>query len=326
MRAVVCRELGPFDQVLELGDLDPPPLPPSGVRIAVGAAGINFADTLIVQGRYQVRPTPPFVPGFEVAGRVLEVGAEATDFRPGDRVLATLSGGGGWAEQCVAPAGQVHRLPDGMSEILGAALPIAYGTSHFALVELARLKPAETLLVHGAAGGVGLTAVEIGRHLEATVIASAGGPDKLAVAASAGAEHLIDYRTEDIREAVKRITDGRGADVVYDPVGGATWEASLRCVAPGARMLVIGFAAGEIQSIPANILLVKNVAAIGLNWTGMQLVDPTRVHQSLAEALSWVAAGRLTPPAPSTFELESAVEALALLKSRKASGKIVLGI
>ncbi|CCQ72179.1 NADPH:quinone oxidoreductase family protein [Magnetospira sp. QH-2] len=321
MRAMVCQRHGKFDEVLNLQEVPEPPLPAGHLRIAVKAAGLNFADSLITQGKYQHRPDPPFVPGFEIAGEVLEVADGLQGWSPGDRVLAMLDEGG-WAEQAIAPANNLHRLPDDMSFVEGAAFPVAYGTSHMALMDRARLASGDVLLVHGAAGGVGLTAVEIGKRAGATVIATAGGPDKLAVAQAAGADHLIDYRAEDIRERVKELTDGRGADVVYDPVGGKTWEASLRCVAPGARMLIIGFAAGEVQQIPANHLLVKNVTAIGFAWTGWRRVDPIGVRDSLDSVLGW----GLRPQVARTFPLAEGVAALETLLSRKVTGKVVLEI
>ncbi|GAB6052149.1 NADPH:quinone oxidoreductase family protein [Magnetospira thiophila] len=319
MRAMICRELGSYEKVLHLAEVPEPALPAGHLRIGVRAAGLNFADSLITQGRYQHRPPPPFVPGFEIAGEILEVAPDVTGWSVGERVVAMLDDGG-WAEQAVAPVGQVHRLPESLSFNEGAAFPVAYGTSHLALTDRARLQAGEVLLVHGAAGGVGLTAVEIGKRAGAMVIATAGGPEKLAVAQAAGADHLIDYRTEDIRERVKALTDGRGADVVYDPVGGQTWETSLRCVAPGARLLIIGFAAGEVQQIPANHLLVKNLTAIGFTWTGWRKHDPEAVRRSLDEVLGW----NLRPHVARTFPLAEAVSALETLLSRRESGKIVL--
>lgn len=226
MKAVIVREVCSPD-TLTVSDVAPPPLTDGGVRIEVHAAGVNFADGLIVQGKYQEKPAFPFAPGFEVGGVVTEVAAGVSHVRPGDRVMAVLDHGG-YAEEAVARAADVMAIPDSMDFAAAAAFPIAYGTSHFGLADRARLKAGEVLLVHGAAGGVGLTAVECGKAMGATVIATAGGAEKLAIAAAHGADHGIDYRTDSIKDRVRDLTGGRGADVVYDPVGGDVFDQSLR--------------------------------------------------------------------------------------------------
>lgn len=322
MRAVLVDDwCSPAD--LRVREVPPPALPEKGVRLAVHAAGVNFADGLIVQGKYQEKPSFPFTPGFEVAGEVLEVAPGVDHVRPGDRVFAVLDVGG-FADEAVARAEDVHPMPDGMDFVTAAGFPIAYGTSHFALADRGGLQPGEVLLVHGAAGGVGLTAVECGKALGATVIATAGGQDKLAVAAAHGADHGIDYKSEDVRARVKDLTDGRGADVVYDPVGGAVFEASLRCTAPDGRLLIIGFASGTIPQIPANHLMVKNLSAVGVYWGAYRRLAPHRIRASFDQLRAWYEEGRLKPHVSHTFSLDDAAGALMALKNRTVTGKAVL--
>lgn len=320
MRAIVCPAFG---AALELRELARPHLAPSQVRIRVAAAGVNFADTLFVAGKYQEKVEPPLVPGMELAGTVTELGAAVTGLAVGDRVMAAVTGGA-FAEEAVAEQTDVICLPDSLDFVTAAGFPVAYGTSHLGLTAKAGLRAGEVLVVHGAAGGVGLTAVELGRALGATVIATAGGPDKVQVALDHGAHYGIDYKAEDIRERVKALTGGRGADVVYDPVGGDVFDASLRSIAPDGRILVIGFASGNVPQIPANILLVKNVTVIGYWWGAYRKLNPTLVRDSLAECVQWWAEGRLHPHVSQTLPLEQAADALALLKSRAATGKVVL--
>ncbi|MGE5516017.1 MAG: NADPH:quinone oxidoreductase family protein [Bacteroidota bacterium] len=322
MRAIVCPAFG---AALELRDVASPPLSPGQVRIQVAAAGVNFADTLFIAGKYQEKVAPPLVPGMELAGTVVELGADVVGLAVGDRVMAAVTGGA-FAEQAVAEQTDVIRLPDALDFVTAAGFPVAYGTSHLGLKAKAGLKSGEVLVVHGAAGGVGLTAVEVGVALGATVIATAGGPDKVRVALDHGAHHGIDYKTEDIRERVKELTGGRGADVIYDPVGGDVFDASLRAVAPDGRILVIGFASGAVPQIPANILLVKNVTVIGYWWGAYRKLNPALVRESLAECVQWWADGRLHPHVSQTLPLEQAADALALLKSRAATGKVVLTV
>lgn len=324
MRAVRCRAWGGAAD-LTVEEVDPPELTAGSVRIAVRAAGVNFADTLIIAGQYQTKPPLPFTPGFEVAGEVVACADDVTRVRPGDRVLAVVDWGG-FAEEVVAPEDAVHALPDAVDDITAAGFAVAYGTSHLGLKYRANLKAEDVLLVHGAAGGVGLTAVEIGRRLGATVIATAGGADKLRIAADYGAKHLIDYRSEDIREKVKEITGGRGADVVYDPVGGAVFDASLRCTAANGRILVVGFASGTVPRIPANILLVKNLTVIGYTWGPYRHLAPDIMKASFAELLSWLADGKIRPHVSRTFPLDQVREALEELRARRSTGKIVLTI
>jgi NADPH:quinone reductase len=325
MRAVRCHQWG-IPDVLRLDEFESPGLRPEQVRIRVHAAGINFADTLMVAGKYQVKPPFPFTPGLEVAGEVIEVGAAVRNLRPRQRVLAVLRRGGGYADEATVDAAAVVPIPDAMDFVTAAAFPVAYGTSHFALTHRGGLKPGETMLVLGAAGGVGLTAVEIGKHLGARVIAAAGGPDKLAVARQHGADEVIDYRSESIRDRVRDLTGGLGADVVYDPVGGDAFDQALRAVNWEARMLVIGFASGRIQSVPANLILVKNISVIGVVWGAQAERDPVLVSRNLAELLRWWEAGRLKPLVAKTFPLAEAGAAMQALLSRRHAGRIVLEV
>lgn len=319
MHAVVCPAFG---AALEWRDVEPSPLAAGQVRIQVVAAGVNFADSLAIVGKYQEKMEPPFVPGLELAGTVVDVAADVPGLAVGDRVMANVSGGA-FAESCVAHWTDVHKLPDALDFVTAAGFPVAYGTSHLGLLK-AGLKPGEVLVVHGAAGGVGLTAVEIGAAMGATVIATAGGADKVRVALDHGAHHGIDYKTEDIRERVKALTGGRGADVVYDPVGGDVFDASLRAVAPDGRILVIGFASGTVPQIPANHLLVKNVTVIGYWWGAYRKINPMLVRDSMAAALDLWAAGKLRPHVSHTLPMDQAEQAIGLLKSRAATGKVVL--
>jgi NADPH:quinone reductase len=323
MKAVLCREWGGPDS-LRFEDAASPPLKPNEARIRVRACGVNFADTLMIAGKYQVKPEFPFTPGLEAAGEVVETGAEVTHLPIGTRVLAVLRFGGAYAEEIAVNADAVVPIPDAMDFVTAAAFPVAYGTSHFALTHRGHLKPGETLLVLGAAGGVGLTAVEIGKQLGARVIAAAGGPEKLAVAREHGADALIDYQRESIRDRVRELTGGLGADVVFDPVGGDAFDQALRAVNWEARMLVIGFAAGRIQSVPANLILVKNISVIGVVWGAQAARDPVLVSRNLAELLRWWEVGRLKPVVARTFPLAEAGTAMEALLSRRYAGKIVL--
>lgn len=322
MRAVVCSEFeGP--DALQIGDLPSPDMPAGYVRIAVRAAGVNFADTLMAAGKYQVKPQLPFAPGLEIAGYISEVSSDVDGFSVGDRVMACVDYGG-FAEEAVARASDTYVIPDSMTFVEAAGFPIVYGTSHIGLKHKLNVQPGETLLVHGAAGGVGLTAVEIGKALGATVIATAGGADKLAVAERYGADALINYRTEDIRERVKALTDGRGADAVYDPVGGSAFDASLRATVQLGRILVVGFASGTVPQIPANILLVKNLTIIGYYWGAHRTLDPSLVNSSFAELLTWFEAGKIKPHVSNVFPMEQIGEAMSMILQRKSTGKVVV--
>ncbi len=324
MKALLCRELGPVD-ALEVGERESPRPGPGELKIAVRACGINFADMLVVQGLYQERPPLPFSPGMEVSGVVEALGEGVTAFRRGDRVAA-LCGHGGLAEEVLAPAAGTMHIAGGMDFESAAALPVAYGTARVGLAHRAGLRPGEVLLVHGASGGVGLAAVEIGKLMGTTVIATAGSEAKLGVAARHGADHVINYREGGFREPVKMLTGGRGADVIFDPVGGAVFEESLRCIAWEGRLLVVGFASGTIPKAPANLMLVKNCAVVGLYWGAYLRRDPDVLTGAWRTLLDWYDADRLRPHVSAVYPLERGVEALAELAERRATGKVVVRV
>ena len=303
-----------------LADLPRPDPGPGQVRIAVGACGLNFADLLMIAGKYQERPALPMTLGLELAGTVAALGPGVAGPAVGTRVAA-FAGQGGLADHAIVAADRCLPIPDSMDFATAAAFQIAYGTSHLALTRRAHLAPGETLLVLGAAGGVGLTAVEIGKRLGARVIASARGPDRLAVAAAAGADHLIDSDAPDLRAALKALG---GVDVVYDAVGGPAFMDALRATRPEGRLLAIGFAGGEVPQIPANLLLVKNLTVIGLYWGGYPSFAPAALTDSLATLLDWYTKGWLTPHISHRLPLERAAEGLALLRDRRATGKVVI--
>ena len=322
MRAVVVERLGePKD--LRVGHAPEPELFAGGLAVDVKAAGCNFFDILMVQGRYQVKPPLPFVPGAEVAGVVSAVGAEVEGFRPGDRILASVSIGA-FAEQAIVPARAAWRMPDGMTFEEGAAFPIVYPTSYAALVLRARLARGETLLVHAAAGGVGLAAVQIGKALGARIIATAGGAEKLRVAREAGADVCIDYGADDWVDQVKAATQGRGADVIYDSVGGDVLDQSLKCIAWNGRLLVIGFASGRIPEIKANRILLKNIAVIGLHWGAYATREPARVPEVFEALFRMYESGAIRPVIGARYPLDRVADALLALGSRRTHGKVVL--
>ena len=325
MRAVLCEAWGE-PEGLRLGEVDAPEPGPGEVRLAVHAAGVNFADILMVAGKYQEKPPFPFTPGLEAAGVVEAVGSNVTRIALGDRVLA-LPASGAFAEAALAGEDSVFKIPEAMDFVTAAGFAVTYGTAQGALDWRAQLRPGELLLIHGAAGGAGLATVEVGKAMGATVIATARGAEKLKVAEAHGADYLIDTATEDIRARVKEVAAGlgkQGAEVVFDPVGGALFEASLRCVAWGARLIVIGFAAGKVQQIPANILLVKNVSAIGFYWGSYRTRAPELVAAGYEQLFAWYAAGKLDPHVSYRLDISEAGAALNLLKSRKSTGKVVL--
>ncbi len=317
MRAFQMSEPG---QAPAINEITVPAPAASEVIVRIEACGLNFADLLMIEGRYQETPPCPFTLGMEAAGTVHAIGASVTSLHPGDRV-AVFAGSGGLAEFGCFAADRCIRLPDSMPFVDAAAFQVAYGTSHLALSHRAKLQSGETLLVLGAAGGVGLTAVEIGKQMGATVIAVARGKGKLAVARKAGADHLIDSDAEDIRDAVKALG---GADVVYDPVGGAHFTAALRACNPEARVVVIGFASGEVPQIPANILLVKNITVIGFYWGGYMQFRSRALTDSLAQLFEWYKAGKLRPHVSHVLPLDHAAEGLDLLRRRVSTGKVVI--
>ena len=299
------------------------PVPAKGESVVrVAAVGLNFADLLMIEGKYQVRPPMPYVPGMEFAGIVESLGPKTAGPAPGTRVLGTCVSGA-LAERICVPATGLSPIPDGMSLEEAAGFPIAYGTSHLALTHKARLQPGETLFVTGAAGGVGLTAVELGKVLGARVIASARGADRLAVAGAAGADVLIDSDAPGLKEALR--AQG-GVDVVYDVVGGPAFDEALRATRPDGRLLAIGFASGQVPQVPANLLLVKNLTVSGLWFGGYQTHAPDLVAASMAQLLALRAAGRIRPNVSHVLPFEAFPEGLALLRDRKATGKVVIRV
>jgi NADPH2:quinone reductase len=308
---------------LEISERAAPRMTDAGVRISIRAAGCNFSDILTLAGEYQVKPAFPFVPGSEVAGVVTEVGPAVGGFDLGDRVLSRC-GLGGFAEEVVAPAATSYRIPDEMTFEGGAALSTVYPTSYAALVWRAPVKRGETLLVHAAAGGVGLAAVQIGKALGARVIATASSPEKLAVARDAGADVLIDYRESDFVSRVMQETGGRGADVIYDSVGGETTDRSLKCIAWNGRLVVIGFASGKIPEIKLNRVLLKNIALVGLHWSAYPEREPERIEPCFEGLFEMASRGDIKPLVSARYPLEEAGRALEALAGRKTVGKIVL--
>jgi NADPH2:quinone reductase len=303
----------------------PQPEPGTGeVLLRIKACGVNFADMLMAKGKYQDTPKPPFTLGMEVCGVVEAHGPGVMQPAIGTRVTV-FGGQGGMAELGVFPANLCRPVPDAMPDDIAAGFQVAYGTSHLALTRRARLQPGQRLLVLGAAGGVGLTAVEIGKALGATVIAVARGADKLAVAQAAGADHLIDSEAGDLKAQLKALCAKiGGVDVVYDPVGGDAFKAALSACNREARIVIIGFASGDIPQVPANILLVKNIDVIGFYWGGYLAFEPQALTDSLAELMDWYAQGRLKPHISDTLPLDRAAEGLELIASRKSTGKVVI--
>ncbi|WP_299281088.1 NADPH:quinone oxidoreductase family protein [uncultured Tateyamaria sp.] len=319
MRAMQVTELG---QPLEMRDVPTPTPSASEVLVRIHTCGLNFGDTLIVKGTYQEKPALPATIGMEMCGTIEAAGADVTHLSVGQRIAA-YSGFGGLAEYAALPAEICVPIPDQMSAEDAAAFLIAYGTSHVGLGYKAGLRAGERLLVLGASGGVGLTAVELGKLMGAEVIAVARGADKLEIARAAGADHLLDSETCDLRADVKALG---GADVVYDPVGGDLFMAALRACNPEARLLPLGFASGTVPQIPANILLVKNLTVIGYYWGGYTRVNPTVLTDSFAELFAWYEQGRLSPHVSHVLPLAQANEGLDLLRTRKATGKVVIRI
>jgi NADPH2:quinone reductase len=321
MKALICRAWGPVDD-LRLEDMPAPSPGPGQLLIDVSATGVNYADSIMVAGKYQTRPPFPFSPGLETAGVVARCGDGVTRFKPGDRVMAILAYGG-FAEQAVADEAETFAIPDAMPFDEAGAFPIAYLSSDVAIRWQGRLEAGETLLVLGAAGGVGLTAVEIGKAMGARVIAAASTAEKLAVARERGAAATINYTTEKLTERVMALTDGKGADVCFDPVGGELFDAALSSLGWGGRILLIGFVGG-IPNIPANRLLVKHRAALGSSLRYFRWHAPDKLQRSVDALLAWYATGALKPLVTHRLPLEQGIEAIRLLTDRKAHGKIIV--
>lgn len=324
MKAIVCRELGPPEK-LEFGELDEPALGAKDIRIAVKACGVNFPDTLIIEGKYQFKAMPPFAPGAEFAGEVMEVGEKVRHLQRGDRVM-TVQAAGGFAEQAVIPAMAALPIPRNMSYETAAAFPMAYGTSMYALKQRADLKKGETLLVLGASGGVGLAAVQIGKAMGAKVIAAASTDEKLALCKEHGADELVNYSTDSLKDEVKKLTGGKGADVIYDPVGGDAFQQSLSCINWGGRILVIGFASGEIPQAAVNRALLKNCSIVGVFWGASMLREPEQNKDNFIQLQEWFEVGQINPHISSTYEFAKAPQALQDMVARKATGKLVIQV
>ncbi len=322
MIAVLCKSYGPPESLV-LEDVPSPAAGPGEVVISVKAASVNFPDVLIIENKYQVKPPLPFSPGSEVAGVIKEVGDGVANVRPGDRVMAIV-GYGAFAEEIKTESHRALPLPAGMDFATGAAFGLTYATSEHALYDRGALKAGETLLVLGAAGGVGIAAIEIGKVLGARVIACASTDEKLAICRAHGADETINYGSEDLRERIKALTNGRGADVVYDPVGGPYTELALRSIAWRGRLMVVGFAAGEIPRIPLNLTLLKGCSIVGVFWGDFTRREPQRFADAMQRLGTWYAEGRLKPHVSQTFPLERASDALRLMAERKVTGKVVL--
>lgn len=322
MRALLCSEYGPVSR-LQVAEI-PAPVPGEGqVVIRVEAAGLNYPDALMAMGKYQVKPPTPFVPGMELAGVVSAVGAGVRDLRVGDAVMATATTGA-FAEACAAAAERVLPRPAGLAAELAAASLLTYGTTLHALTDRARLSPGETVLVLGAAGGVGTAAVELAKLLGARVIAAASSPAKLEVCRRLGADEVVDYATEDLRQRLKELTGGRGVDVVYDPVGGSYSEVALRSTAWDGRFLVIGFASGEIPRIPLNLALLNSRAIVGVYWGDWSQRNRAASAEQLSRITGWIAAGKLKPEISARLRLEEVPAAMEDLLNRRAHGKLVV--
>lgn len=323
MKAVVCPRFGGPD-VLELGSVDEPVAGPGQLLVEVRACAVNFPDLLMIQDLYQFKPTPPFVPGSEVSGIVLEVGEGAERFSPGDRVLGSSLFVGGLAERSALAADTTVALPADVSYEDAAGLLYAYGTSHHALKDRGHLQPGETLLVLGAAGAVGLAAVEIGALMGATVIAAASTDEKLDLCRRYGAAQTVNYTTEDLKSRVRELTGGEGADVVYDPVGGPYSEPALRATAWDGRYLVVGFAAGDIPRLPLNLALLRGCSVVGVFWGSFVMREPERHRANVAEMVEWWRAGRLRPHTYAVHPMASAGDAFRDMAERRAMGKVVV--
>ena len=319
-KKVVCRELGPPEN-LRLESFASAPLAPGEVRVAIHAAGINFPDVLMAAGEYQLKPELPFTPGMEAAGEVVEING-ADGVTVGDRVIVKMRHGA-YADEAVVKPSQLTPLPKNFDYAEGATFLAGHGTAYHALIDRGKVQPGEVLLVHGAGGGVGLAAVEMGKMLGATVIAAASSEEKLAVARARGADHLLLYQTEPFRDAVKRITEGRGADVVFDPVGGEVFENSMRCIAWGARLLVIGFTGG-IGLARTNLLLIKGASVLGVRAGEAVRRNPALAEVRLKALVGWAEAGKIRPNISHRLPLEEYAKAMRLLVDRKAIGRVAL--
>jgi NADPH2:quinone reductase len=322
MKAVVCKAWGLPDSLV-VEQLAAPVAGAGQVLVDVQAAGVNFPDVLIIQGKYQFKPELPFTPGSELSGVVAALGEGVTNVKVGDRVIA-FSAQGAFAQQIVVPAQAVMPMPPGMDFDTAAAITLTYGTSHHAVVDRAALKAGETMLVLGAAGGVGLAAIEIGKALGARVIAAASSDEKLAVCREHGADATINYSTQDLREAIKAATDGKGPDVIYDPVGGVYAEPAFRSIGWRGRYLVVGFANGEIPKLPLNLTLLKGASLMGVFWGEFAKREPKANLAAMRELMGWLAEGKIRPRISGRYALEQTAQALNDMAARKVTGKVVI--
>jgi NADPH2:quinone reductase len=324
MKAVLCKAFGPAENLV-LEEIASPEAKKNEVLLQVHAAGVNFPDTLIIEGKYQFKPPFPFSPGGEAAGVVTAVGEKVSHLKVGDRVMA-LTGWGSFAEEVAVPGYNVIPVPASMDFASAAAFGMTYGTSMHALKQRANLQPGETLLVLGASGGVGLAAVEIGKAMGAKVIAAASSAEKLEVAKAAGADELINYSESNLKDEVKRLTGGQGADVIYDPVGGDLFDAAIRSIAWNGRLLVVGFASGRIPELPVNLTLLKGAAVVGVFWGSFAQRQPQDNAANFQQLFAWHAEGKVKPLVSQTFPLEQTAEAINTLGQRKAVGKVVIAV
>jgi NADPH2:quinone reductase len=322
MKAVLCKEWGPPESLV-LEDIPAREPGPGQVRIKVRAASVNFPDVLIIQNKYQFKPERPFSPGSEAAGDVISVGAGVTHVKPGDRVLAS-TGHGSFAEEVIAVGEKVVALPEGLGYDVASAFMLTYGTSWHALTDRAALKAGETVLVLGAAGGVGISAIEIAKALGARVIAAASTEEKLAVCREHGADATINYETEDLREAIKRLTDGKGPDVIYDPVGGKYAEPAFRSIGWRGRYLVVGFANGQIPALPLNLMLLKGASVVGVFWGDYTRREPHANQEDVRRMMALLAEGKLRPHISATYRLDQVPQALLDMAARKVTGKVLI--
>ncbi len=322
MKAYVCREFGPVESH-KVEEIEDPRAEAGQVVVDVKAAGVSFPDVLIVQGKYQFQPPFPFSPGGEIAGVISEIGEGVVDWKVGDRVIA-MTGNGGIAEKVVAFEMTLMPLPETMDFKDGAAFPLNYGTTYHALKQRGQLQTGETLLVTGAGGGVGTTAIEIGKAMGARVIAAASTDEKLEIAKNLGADEVINYSDGELKEKVKALTDGLGADVIYDPIGGDIFMQCMRCINWKGRVLVIGFASGPIPEVPTNLALLKGCSIVGVFWGRFTGAEPEENSQNFDELFALHAKGKLKPQITKSYSLDDAAEAISSLENRKATGKVVI--
>jgi len=324
MKAWRVHELGHYKDVLRWEDCDPPEPPAAGVVIDVKSAALNFPDLLSIAGKYQLRAPLPFVPGLEAVGTISAVGADS-QHAVGDRVILNAPWGA-FAERMAAPDAFVFSAPTEMPDDHAAAFHTSYQTSYFGLVHRAHTQPGETVLVHGGGGGVGTSAIQIAKALGATVIATAGSAEKLEICTKGGADHVINHREQDFVSVVKKLTGGRGADVIYDPVGGDVFDKSTKCINFSGRLLVIGFASGRIPEIKANRILLKNIAIVGLHWGNYHLLDPKLVHDTHDKLIEMYLAGTIPPVIGNRYPIEQLPAALEAIESRTSHGKLVVDV